>query len=126
MQLAQCKLSRSAIVNLTDSLRRGFIATIIRLKTLLDFKISIDPTWEYVEVTIWTSIELAAGFVSVSLPAIRQLLVMVIPERFTQRVVSFVKRTPRETRDDSGVAMTPIGPYGNLGETDQETRGFNQ
>lgn len=45
----------------------------------MDFKISIDPTWDYVQITIWTTIELASGFASVCLPSIRQLLAAIIP-----------------------------------------------
>ncbi|KAH7394773.1 hypothetical protein BKA66DRAFT_409999 [Pyrenochaeta sp. MPI-SDFR-AT-0127] len=52
----------------------GCIATIIRLQTLLPFKISIDPTWDYVPLTVWTELELAAGFACVSLPSIRILI----------------------------------------------------
>jgi hypothetical protein len=57
----------------------GCIATIVRLRSLLHFKISVDPTWDYVPVTIWTEIELACVFVCVSLPSIKQLLCIVMP-----------------------------------------------
>lgn len=57
----------------------GCIATIIRLQILVQFKISIDPTWDYVSVTIWTELELAAVFLCVSLPSIRILLVRMLP-----------------------------------------------
>ncbi|KAF2849475.1 hypothetical protein T440DRAFT_469241 [Plenodomus tracheiphilus IPT5] len=57
----------------------GCIATIIRLHSLLHFSISVDPTWDYVQPTIWTELELAAGFVCVSLPSIRILLVRILP-----------------------------------------------
>lgn len=59
----------------------GCIATIIRLRALLAFKISIDPTWDYVPATIWTEVELATGFVCVSLPSIRILIVKMLPSR---------------------------------------------
>jgi hypothetical protein len=54
----------------------------IRLHSLAGFKISLDPTWDYTNVVIWTGAELAAGIVCASLPAVRQLLVMVVPSRF--------------------------------------------
>ncbi|KAF2678735.1 hypothetical protein K458DRAFT_376105 [Lentithecium fluviatile CBS 122367] len=57
----------------------GCITTIIRLHTLLSFKTTIDPTWDYVPVTVWTELELACGFVCVSLPAVRILLVTLFP-----------------------------------------------
>lgn len=61
----------------------GWVATIIRLQALLSFKRTIDPTWDYVPVTIWTEIELACGFVCVSLPATRLLLLMLLPKSFS-------------------------------------------
>ncbi|KAJ4990484.1 cytidine and deoxycytidylate deaminase zinc-binding region [Stagonosporopsis vannaccii] len=60
----------------------GCITTIIRLHYLAGFKISLDPTWDYTNVTIWTGAELAAGIVCASLPAVRQLLVIILPSRF--------------------------------------------
>lgn len=46
----------------------------------MDFKITIDPTWDYVQVTIWTEIEIACGYICVSLPAIRVLLNKIFPK----------------------------------------------
>ncbi|KAJ4357033.1 hypothetical protein N0V95_002839 [Ascochyta clinopodiicola] len=59
----------------------GVIATIMRLPSLSTFKISIDPSWDYVPVTIWTELELAACFLCVSLPSIRMLLIRLLPKR---------------------------------------------
>lgn len=58
----------------------GCITTIIRLRTLLIFKISVDPTWEYVPIVIWTELEITAAFACVSLPAIRVLLEKITPK----------------------------------------------
>ncbi|KAF2786450.1 hypothetical protein K505DRAFT_343799 [Melanomma pulvis-pyrius CBS 109.77] len=66
----------------------GCITTILRLHSLLDFRISIDPTWDYVPVTIWTELELASGFVCVSLPAIRILLTMMLPRNLLNSMTS--------------------------------------
>ena len=44
----------------------GCITTMIRLRSLAGFKISLDPTWDYADVTIWTGAELAAGIVCAS------------------------------------------------------------
>lgn len=52
----------------------GCIATIVRLQSLLTFDTTMDPTWDYVPVTIWTEIEMACGYICVSLPAIRILM----------------------------------------------------
>jgi hypothetical protein len=60
----------------------GCIATIIRLHTLTKFRISVDPTWDYVSATIWTEVELAAMSICVSLPTIRILIVKALPQDF--------------------------------------------
>ncbi|KAF2708615.1 hypothetical protein K504DRAFT_335103, partial [Pleomassaria siparia CBS 279.74] len=66
----------------------GFITTILRLHTLLLFRISIDPTWDYVPVTIWTELELGSGFVCVSLPTIRILFTMIFPRNLLSSIMS--------------------------------------
>ncbi|KAH8725647.1 hypothetical protein GQ44DRAFT_615438 [Phaeosphaeriaceae sp. PMI808] len=71
----------------------GCIATFIRLRTLLTFRISIDPTWDYVPVTIWTEIELACGFVCVSLPQIRILIVRFLPSRVKELLSHITSRS---------------------------------
>ncbi|KAF1912845.1 hypothetical protein BDU57DRAFT_589671 [Ampelomyces quisqualis] len=62
----------------------GCIAAIIRLRTLLGFKTSIDPIWDYVPPTIWTELELLDGFACVSLPSIRILLATILPKEFNE------------------------------------------
>lgn len=52
----------------------GLIATIIRLNTLYVFGNLDDPTWDYVPVVYWTTVELAAGIICSCLPAVRILL----------------------------------------------------
>ncbi|OSS45096.1 hypothetical protein B5807_09398 [Epicoccum nigrum] len=66
----------------------GCITTVIRLHALAGFKISLDPTWDYVNVVVWTGAELAAGIVCASLPAVRQLLTIVLPSRFQKFVTN--------------------------------------
>lgn len=75
----------------------GCIATIMRIPSLSTFKISIDPSWDYVPVTIWTELELAAGFICVSLPSIRMLLVTILPKR----VKSFLSNITQPSRSRS-------------------------
>jgi hypothetical protein len=71
-----------------SNLCSGCIATMARLHTLLSFKTTIDPTWDYVPVTIWTELELACGFVCVSLPAVRVLVVRIIPKSLITSITS--------------------------------------
>lgn len=51
----------------------GLVATVVRLRTLAVFDSLADPTWDYVPVVYWTSVELAAGIVASALPAVRKL-----------------------------------------------------
>ncbi|KAF3761966.1 hypothetical protein M406DRAFT_221657, partial [Cryphonectria parasitica EP155] len=52
----------------------GLVATIIRLRTLYVFGSLKDPTWDYVPVVYWTTVELAAGILCACLPALRILV----------------------------------------------------
>jgi hypothetical protein len=60
----------------------GCITSMVRMKYLAKFGNSIDPTWDYVDVFIWTALELAAGFVCACLPSIRNLLSRTFPRVF--------------------------------------------
>ncbi|KAG9195625.1 hypothetical protein G6011_00746 [Alternaria panax] len=79
----------------------GCIATIVRLHTLTKFKISIDPTWDYVPVTIWTELELAAGFVCVSLPSVRLLMVKLLPESVKEFFSHFTHPSKQSKQSNS-------------------------
>lgn len=57
----------------------GTVATAMRLPSLSTFKISIDPTWDYVPVTKWSQLELAVCFICISLPSIRVLVSKIVP-----------------------------------------------
>ncbi|KAF2179503.1 hypothetical protein K469DRAFT_641054 [Zopfia rhizophila CBS 207.26] len=59
----------------------GCITSIIRLRSLLVFGNSIDPTWDYVPVVTWTTLELGAGFVCACLPSVRILFAMLLPKK---------------------------------------------
>ncbi|KAL6704955.1 hypothetical protein ACN47E_007500 [Coniothyrium glycines] len=74
----------------------GCITTILRLRALMTFEISIDPTWDFVSTTIWTELELAAIFLCVSLPAIRLLVVNILPTR----VHEFCSRATRRSSEN--------------------------
>lgn len=57
----------------------GCITTMVRMHTLTLYNISFDPSWDYAPVAIWTELELVAGCVCVSLPAIRVLASRYLP-----------------------------------------------
>lgn len=74
----------------------------IRLRALAGFKISLDPTWDYVNVVVWTGAELAAGIVCASLPAVRQLLTIILPARFQKFVASRSRSRTLASGQDRG------------------------
>ncbi|KAL2874825.1 hypothetical protein SGCOL_009944 [Colletotrichum sp. CLE4] len=51
------------------------IASLIRLKYMVTFAHSFDPTWDYVDVVDWSSLELNAAVMCGSLPALRPLFI---------------------------------------------------
>ncbi|KAI4630867.1 hypothetical protein J4E83_002391 [Alternaria metachromatica] len=81
----------------------GCIATIIRLFVLLTFKISVDPTWDYVKVTVWTELELAAGFACVSLPSIRILVVRMLPKNVIEFFTEITQSSKQKNSDPKNV-----------------------
>lgn len=95
----------------------------IRLHSLSGFKISLDPTWDYTNVVIWTGVELAAGMVCASLPAVRQLLLIILPSRFhtflTNRSRSrsipghYQRQTPNSQRQRKGRSVFPVPKVSN-------------
>ncbi|KAH7330522.1 hypothetical protein BKA65DRAFT_597565 [Rhexocercosporidium sp. MPI-PUGE-AT-0058] len=58
----------------------GCIISIVRLQSLLIFGTSIDPSWDYVAVTIWTVLELAVAIICSCLPALRTLIIHIYPK----------------------------------------------
>jgi hypothetical protein len=83
----QMKRYRKIAVGLMFSVGTfGAVATIMRLPSLSTFKISIDPTWDYVAVTKWSQLELAAGILCLSLPSIRVIVAMVIPASLKEKL----------------------------------------
>ncbi|XPS77123.1 hypothetical protein M3J09_009157 [Ascochyta lentis] len=92
----------------------GCITTIIRLHALSGFRISLDPTWDYTDVTIWTGAELAAGIVCASLPAVRQLLALLLPKRWS----SFLTNRSRSR-------STPMPERGQTPSAHRKRRGHS-
>lgn len=97
----------------------GCVATLMRLPSLSTFKISFDPCWDYVAVTIWTEIELAVGFVCISLPSIRVLLVKVFPQSL-KRFVSNIT-TNSQSRSKSNINITTHAQRTHPSQADEWT-----
>lgn len=79
----------------------GCVATIVRLHTLLTFKTTIDPTWDYVPITVWTGIEISCIFVCVSIPSVRILLSSCLKPHISSRMTSAPETPGDNTRQSS-------------------------
>ncbi|KAH6625218.1 hypothetical protein C7974DRAFT_196432 [Boeremia exigua] len=129
LQNLQMKKSRKLAVAVMFSIGSfGCITTIIRLRSLLTFTFSVDPTWDYVPIVIWTELEITAAFACVSLPAIRVLVVKIIPKRLKSWLtevthnsshVTPVQSMPKENssrrnwhKDDTWINLASTEAYG--------------
>ncbi|PMD54820.1 uncharacterized protein K444DRAFT_633723 [Hyaloscypha bicolor E] len=58
----------------------GCVVSMIRLKSLISFGNSLDPSWDNVNAVVWTILELSAAMICASLPALRVLLLKLFPK----------------------------------------------
>lgn len=56
------------------------ITSCVRLRFLLLFARSLNPSWDYTDTLVWTGTEVAVSIIVTSLPAIRVLLNRVVPD----------------------------------------------
>ncbi|KAH8590101.1 hypothetical protein B0O99DRAFT_635611 [Bisporella sp. PMI_857] len=78
----------------------GCVVSMIRLRSLLSFGNSLDPTWDYVNVVLWTIAELAIAMVCSCLPAIRNLLIRIYPRAF---ITSIRNRDYKQPDSNTGL-----------------------
>ena len=81
----------------------------IRLKSLLSFSNSVDPSWDNVPVVTWTVIELCAAMICASLPALRLLVMHLFPRIFPSSLRSASKTPVFSTREGSGLKSWQTG-----------------
>lgn len=56
------------------------IVSILRLRSLISFGVdAINPTWDFYEVGIWSTVEINVGIICVCMPTLRLLLVRLFP-----------------------------------------------
>ncbi|KAI9168098.1 Satratoxin biosynthesis SC20 cluster protein [Paramyrothecium foliicola] len=58
------------------------IVSIVRLHVLVKFGHTENPTWDYLEVCKWSTIEIAVGIICVCMPSFRLLLTRLFPSFF--------------------------------------------
>lgn len=87
----------------------GCIVSMIRLKSLMHFSNSVDPSWDNVPVVTWTVIELCAAMICASLPALRLLVMHLFPRIFPSSLRSASKTPVFSTREGSGLKSWQTG-----------------
>ncbi|KAF6842283.1 CFEM domain-containing protein [Colletotrichum musicola] len=58
------------------------IVSILRLRSLVMFAKSINPTWDQFDMAFWTTLEVPTGIICCCLPAIRLILIKSFPKLF--------------------------------------------
>ncbi|KAK6074010.1 CFEM domain-containing protein [Seiridium cupressi] len=80
------------------------LASCLRLRYLTQFAKSLNPTWDYTDPVIWTSLEVKVTIIVLSLPTIRVLLAKLIPSVFgtSQKSTPTKKFTPHSGSRSTG------------------------
>lgn len=85
-------------------LRRACVTSMIRLKHIGNFGDMTDPTWDNVDISIWSVIENAVAVICACLPALRPLLNRVLPRVFGS--------SQQKSRSGYGTQDSTIGKRG--------------
>ncbi|KAL7945045.1 GPCR, PTH11-type [Trichoderma barbatum] len=57
------------------------VVSILRLKSLIQFgSDSLNPTWDFYEVSVWSVVEINVGLICICLPSLRLMLVRIFPK----------------------------------------------
>ncbi|KAH6680193.1 hypothetical protein B0J14DRAFT_259981 [Halenospora varia] len=92
------KVGKRIIVGVMFSLGSfACITSMIRLKHLIGFGDFTDSSWDNMDTSIWSSIEIATAVICACLPALRPILMLILPRIFGKR----------STRDDTPVMKSP-------------------
>lgn len=78
------------------------VTSCVRLRSIVRFARSSNPTWDYTDALIWTGLEAAVSIVVVSLPAVRVLVARISP-----RLVESITKIRGGT--SSGGRQTGVG-----------------
>lgn len=145
--LAQLQTSRRVKLGVMLMFSLGIFVVItscVRLRTVVLFARSTNPTWDYTDTLIWTGLECAVSIIVASLPAIRALVTRIWPGVFGSSAAAAstnkssggasggARRRPYDGSRGCGVGGPPIpvvgphgfhrgggdGPWRRCGETD--------
>lgn len=107
------------------------VVSILRLKSLVNFGVeTLNPTWEFFDVGIWSTVEINVGIICVCLPTFRLMLVRFFPflrgtlkrtyasatgrssSRRPRKSSHFPLGSPSVSRVDASVTPSPGPPEG--------------
>ncbi|KAI9167853.1 hypothetical protein HJFPF1_03992 [Paramyrothecium foliicola] len=91
------------------------IISVIRLRVLVKFNYTENPTWTYIEISKWSTLEIAVGVICTCMPSYRLLFVRAFPRVFNSRH----QFTPNESSNSSG-------SYSKNGKLQQDTFNSSQ
>lgn len=63
------------------------VVSIVRLSSLLQFRGSANLTWDYFDVSLWSTVEITIGIICACMPSLRMILVRVWPKIFDGTLV---------------------------------------
>ncbi|PVH80315.1 hypothetical protein DL98DRAFT_202773 [Cadophora sp. DSE1049] len=72
------------------------LISVLRIKSIIGYGNSNDPSWDYVVITTWSIYEVYVTIITASLPTIRNLLVYLFPRYFTARSNQRTEQTPED------------------------------
>lgn len=94
------------------------VTSCVRLRYLILFARSTNPSWDYFDTTVWSAFESAASVIAASLPAIRLYLVRAWPRFFVSSAARKASAQSSEPQSGEAGKWTPLGMSGSSGKTD--------
>lgn len=80
------------------------VVSILRLLSLSKFDASINITWDFYDVALWSTIEINVGIICTSLPTMRLILVRISPRAFGSQGSSPKSSRPNSSMESQAAA----------------------
>lgn len=101
------------------------VISVLRLRSLVTFGAnSLNPTWEFFDVSMWSNIEINVGIICICMPALRLLLVRLFPKILgtTQRYYAKYSNSGNKSANDREPRS---GRFGNVSVSRAERGAFD-
>ncbi|KAL0941194.1 CFEM domain-containing protein [Colletotrichum truncatum] len=95
------------------------ITSCVRLRYIVLFTRSLNPTWDFTDPLIWSGVEVSVSMIVVCLPAIRTLINRVIPNFIGSTAATEIKPAPKASAG-SGYHRKAINAYQRRLEEEEE------